>query len=121
MKIFGSSIRQSPARLITKASLPRSVKNYLAKKVTVEYDVLNPTLIHLQLWAHILSVVPYGIATGTLSLMGETAAMVVAGILRQLPDSSRLPVGLRLIVLNQKAYRILPFGPGIPGLFTTVC
>ena len=92
--------------------MPRSVKNYLAKKVTVEYDVLNPTLIHLQLWAHILSVVPYGIATGTLSLMGEmgeTAAMVVAGILRQLPDSSRLPVGLRLIVLNQKAYRILPF------------
>jgi hypothetical protein len=53
--------------------------------------------------------------------MSETAAMVVAGILRQLPDSSRLPVGLRLIVLNQKAYRILPFGPGIPGLFTTVC
>ena len=48
-------------------------------------------------------------ATGTLPLTDKTAAMVDAGILCQPPDSSRLPVGLRLIVLNQKAYRILPF------------
>ena len=59
----------------------------------------------------ILAMVLYERATGTPPLMGETAGMVVAGILRQPPDT----VGLRLIVLNQKAYGISPVGPGITG------
>jgi hypothetical protein len=60
-------------------------------------------------------------ATGTLRLMSEMAVMVCAGGLRQPPDSSsRLPVALRLIVLDRRRTSFLPFGPGIMGLFTTV-
>ena len=70
---------------------------------------------------HILAVVLYEIATSTLSLTDKTAAMVVVGILRQAPDSSRLPVDLRLIVLNQGVPH-LAICPGMTGVcFTTVC
>jgi hypothetical protein len=64
---------------------------------------------------HILEAMLYEMATGTLLLTGETAGIVVGKILHQPPDSSRLPVHLRLIVLNRRHTASLPFGPGITG------
>ena len=70
---------------------------------------------------HILGVVLYKMATGTLRLMSEMAVMVRAGGLRQPPDSSsRLPVALRLIVLNRRRTASCPLVPALLGLFTTV-
>jgi hypothetical protein len=69
---------------------------------------------------HILRVVLDEMATGTLLLMGEAAAMGVAGILRQPPNSSRLPVGLRLIASNRRRTASCPLVPALLGLFTTV-
>jgi hypothetical protein len=59
-------------------------------------------------------------ARGTLPLADKTAAMVLAGILHQTPDGSRLPVDLRLIVLNRRRAASCSLVPALLELFTTI-